>query len=308
MRTTDPNFELLDTAWQDVLGEGPWWSASSQRLWWVDILGRRVHRSDIDGRDQASWTTDEDVGFAIPCDDGRVVLGVRSGLAWLDPGDGHLVPGPRVDAQRGDHRINDGKTDRRGRLWFGTMHDLESDPTSAFYRCDDRGVARVLNGITTSNGLGWSPDNRTLYYTDSMTRSIVAYSYDLDDGVLTGGRTFTTDPKAYVPDGLTVDTGGCVWGAKWGGGKVVRYTPEGHPDLELRLPVTRPTSCMFVGDDLRTLAVTSAQPAEPDQVSREELAGRVFLIDVAAQGIAEHPAKLPERLPATSPETEEQTP
>lgn len=290
MLASDPPVEVLGVPDAAVLGEGPWWDAANRRLWWVDILGRKVHRSNLGGQNHTAWTTDEHVGFAVPCVDGATVLGLRSGLARLDPISGRTTRGPAVDAQRSDHRINDGKTDRRGRLWFGTMHDEETDPTSALYRSDERGLMRILGRVTTSNGLGWSPDDRVMYYTDSMTRSIVAYEFRPDEGAIGAGRVFATDPDSYVPDGLTVDTDGCVWSAKWNGGKVIRYAPSGRIDREIRLPVTRPTSCMFVDDDLRTLAVTSAKPASAVRARDHDLAGRVLLVDVGAQGIVEHPA------------------
>ena len=146
------------------------------------------------------------------------------------------------------------------------------------------GAQARLDGVTVSNGLGWSPDSRLMYYADSPTQTIRVFDYDSATGNIHNGRVFTTDSGASEPDGLTVDSDGCVWSAKWQGSKVIRYTPDGRIDREIEVPVSRPTSCMFVGSDLRTLAITSALPDEP---GAEPLAGAVFLVDVGVQGLPE---------------------
>jgi L-arabinonolactonase len=291
MIVRDATFELMPTSSRDVLGEGPWWSVATEQLFWVDIRGHRVRRAGLNGENEREWATPSDVGFAVPDTSGNLLLGLRDGLHRLDPGTGRIVPEIAIEGLDQHHRINDGKTDRTGRVWFGSMHDAETDATSHFFRYDTSGVCTVLDGITTSNGLGWSPDNTILYHTDSMTRRITAYPFDAESGHIGTGRVFAEDPDGYVPDGLTVDADGFVWGAKWDGGKVVRYAPDGRAVLELDLPVSRPTSCMFVGSDLRTLAVTSAlSPRDDDRAA--SLAGSVFLLDVGVQGLPEQPASV----------------
>lgn len=295
----EARFDLLPLPARDVLGEGPWWSVGQQCLFRVDILGRRVHRTGLDGDRAESWASPEEVGFVVPNEAGDLLIGLRDGLRWLDPESGETTPDTPVEAERGEYRINDGKTDRRGRVWFGTMHKGETEGHASLYRYDSHGLGAVIRGITTSNGLGWSPDDTVMYHTDSISRRIMAYDFDADSAELRGGRLFAEDPAGYVPDGLTVDSEGCVWGAKWDGGKVVRYAPDGRVDRELTLPVSRPTSCMFVGPDLRTLAVTSARPA-PAEGAREELAGSVFLVETGAQGLPERPTIMPSRGPESS--------
>jgi sugar lactone lactonase YvrE len=166
------------------------------------------------------------------------------------------------------------------------MHLAETEPTSHLYRADAAGVERVRDGITTSNGLGWSPDNTRMYYTDSIAHRIEVFEFDPASGVLSNPQVFAEDPAAWVPDGLTVDAEGCVWGAKWNGGRVLRYDPAGRVILDLRFPARRMTSCMFAGPRLDTLVVTSATGPESD----EPLAGRVFLLDPGVSGLAETPA------------------
>ena len=276
-------FELLDTD-RDALGEGPWWSVTEQRLYWVDILGHRVRSADLDATTVREWSTPSEVGFVVPDEENHLVMGLKSGLARLDPATGTITNGPTVET-RADHRINDGKTDRAGRVWFGTMHMPETDPTSRLYRADAAGLTAQLDHITTSNGLGWSPDNTVMYYTDSIARRIQAFDFDAATGTITNPRVFAEDPPEYVPDGLTVDADGCVWAAKWNGHRVLRYAPDGCVLADYRFPVARMTSCMFAGPGLRTLVVTSAVGPAGD----EPLAGRVFLLDPGVAGLAETP-------------------
>lgn len=281
-------FDLLPVDTLDQLGEGPWWSVEEQRLLWVDILGRAIRSSDLDGADAKSWHVPQDVGFALPAQDGTLLTGQRDGLFWFDRDSGDLELACPVESDLAGNRINDGKTDRAGRVWFGTMHDAQTEAAASLYCVDSGGLSRRASSITTSNGLGWSPDNRVMYYTDSLARCIFSYEFDLASGELGARTVFARDPAGYVPDGLTVDSEGFVWAAKWDGGRVVRYAPDGRVDRELLLRVSRPTSCMFVGSSLDTLAVTSAQPAS-GRHGDEPLAGSVFLLDPRVTGLAEQP-------------------
>lgn len=281
---TFPTFELLDVETRDSLGEGPWWSAEDQYLYWVDIVGRRVRGARLDGSEELEISTPSEVGFVIPGANDSLLLGLRDGLHRREAATGRidLLVDPGHDPAR--QRINDGKTDRSGNLWFGTMHDGESEPISALYMLSNGKLRTRESGIITSNGLGWSPDDTAMYYTDSLTRRITKYDFEPTCGEISNPRPFADDASSCVPDGLTVDADGFVWGAKWDGGCVVRYSPDGEVVQTLRLPVSRPTSCMFVGHDLRTLAITSAQPARRLD---EPLAGSVFLLDVGVAGLAE---------------------
>ena len=298
-------YEILPTNRRDRLGEAPWWSVEDQMLLWVDILGQTVRSSGLDGDRIQEWVTPSEVGFCVPTGTGMLLTGLRDGLYWLDPADGSVSREVFVESDLKGNRINDGKTDRQGRVWFGSMNDAETHATGALYRFDQRGVHLVVGNVTTSNGIGWSPDSTVMYHTDSIARSILAYDFDAVSGEISNGRLFAQDPAGYVPDGLTVDAEGCVWAAKWDGGRVMRYTPAGDVDLELFLPVSRPTSCCFVGPDLRTLAVTSAMPSATS--ADEELAGSVFLLDTAAQGIPEQYAAVRRQSGQTMPNTHSPT-
>ena len=163
-----PNFELLAVEGRDELGEGPWWDAAAGLLWWVDIPSRRIRRATLDGIESPALATPSDVGFAVPDSAGGVIAGLATGLARQSQGSDTWAPLWSADHDPALLRLNDGKTDRRGGLWFGSMHRDETEAVGALFRLTEGGVVIVLDGITTSNGLGWSPDERTFYYTDSI--------------------------------------------------------------------------------------------------------------------------------------------
>ena len=275
----------------DELGEGPWWDVDRQVLWRVDIEGRKVHRWSPETGEQASWETPERVGCFVPGASGRGgIAALSSALAWIEfdaPKDHELmwlldtyVPGEGI-------RFNDGKCDRYGRLWVGTMVEGDGVPrdSGALYSYQGEVPMRVdVTGVNISNGLGWSPDERAFYYTDSGAQTI--WVYDLhSDGALGDRRVFAKDDDCF-PDGLTVDSAGYVWSAKWNGSRVVRYAPDGRVDRTIELPVRRPTSVMFGGADLDVLYITSAWQGLRD---RGELDGHLFECSPGVKGLPETP-------------------
>jgi sugar lactone lactonase YvrE len=217
------------------------------------------------------------------------VLGLADGLHRLDMATGRLVKSGHGPDLAAELRLNDGKTDRRGRLWFGSIREDGRAPTAALYRCDERGLTVVVEGVTASNGIGWSPAGDRMYYVDSPTHTIMAYDFDAATGDVSTPTVFATDPHEYTPDGLAVDSEGFVWSAKWDGGRIVRYAPDGQSVLTLTFPVRRITSCMFAGPNLDVLAVTSARSRDDDAHGRD-LAGSVFLVPVTVAGLPERPA------------------
>jgi L-arabinonolactonase len=262
-----------------LLGESPWWDGV--RLSWVDILGRTLNILDLASGESAIHPTPGTPGFAIPEQGGGWAVGLGDGLYSFSPEQSEWRQTWTAPHDPTTHRMNDAKTDSWGRLWMGSMTYEEREPVGALYRSDAGHVEEVLAGIITSNGLGWSPDDRTFYFTDSIARLIWSFDVDPESVVLKNRRVFAQDPSGYVPDGLAVDDEGCVWSCKWDGGRIVRYSPEGCVLRELAVPVARPTSCAFVGGDRSTLAVTTALPPE---ARRAELDGAVLLYDVGVSG------------------------
>jgi len=270
---------------EDELGEGPWWSVADQSLWRVDILSRAVHRWSPATGEQSSWDVGDDVGFAVPAVDGSVVAGLRSGLFRIDLDTGARVRLTDYPAS-GPGRFNDGKTDRRGRVWAGTIVDDHARPDGCFGRLDDRRFTVVLDGVTISNGLGWSPDNATMYFTDSAAATIWAFDFDAESGAMSNRRVFATD-DGCAPDGLTVDAEGGVWSAKWDGARIVRYDADGAVSDVIAAPVSRPTSCMFGGPDLDVLYVTSARAGLSTEECAATPAGAVLAVEPGVRGLGE---------------------
>ncbi|MGX1546697.1 SMP-30/gluconolactonase/LRE family protein [Streptomyces adustus] len=261
-----------------TLGEGPTWDAATGRLIWLDILGSRIHTYDPASGRRTVRTTPQHVGAVKPRAAGGLVLNLRDGVALLDP-DGTLgwlhhdpVPG---------RRANDAAVAPDGSLWVGTMRYDEAAGGGTLSRiAGDGTIETVLDDVTVSNGTGWSPDGRLMYYVDSPTRRIDVF--DHDGGRITNRRTLAEiEAGAGFPDGLTVDADGCVWVALWDGGAVRRYTPSGALDRVITLPTPRITACAFGGPDLRDLYVTTARTGLS---APSALAGCLLVIPEAGQG------------------------
>lgn len=269
-------------------GEGPCWDEQAGVLWWVDILGGAVHRFDpATGVDQRI-EVGQPVGAAVGRAGGGLVLAVEHGFAFLN--EGTVKPLVTVIDDPGV-RFNDGKADPVGRFLAGTMAYDETPGAGRLFRLEPSGaVAPVLDGLTISNGLAWTPDARTLYFIDSPTQQVRAYSYDPDTGVATDPRVVVDIPRADgLPDGMTIDADGCLWVALYGGGAVRRYTPDGRCDRTVTLPVSQVTSCAFGGPELRHLYITtSPHGLDPAQRSAQPHAGAVFWYDAGVSGLPAH--------------------
>jgi sugar lactone lactonase YvrE len=243
------------------LGEGPRWEASTGRLLWVDIEGRTIHVWDSrSGEDRclpvwarvgcASWTDGDDV----------VLAGLADRLALLDLRDGSLESLVEIP-HAGHMRLNDGVCDARGRFWFGSMALDEAPGLAGLYRYAGGSLVRVVDDVSLSNGIGWSPDGTLMYYVDSPTQRIDVFDYDVGSGNVTGRRPFVeVAPDGGTPDGLAVDDEGCVWLALWGGRAVHRYAPDGALADVVDVPADHVTACCFGGEDRRSLFITTAAP------------------------------------------------
>jgi sugar lactone lactonase YvrE len=275
-----------------LLGESPLWSPAEQALYWVDIKEPRLFRHDFaTGRTRITPLTDAVGAIALSCG-GGLIAAARSGFAYIDA-DGMLSPAfCTPEADRPGNRFNDGKCDRAGRFWAASMHDGETDPSGSLYRLGgDHRCERAEDGFVIGNGLGWSPDNRVFYFTDSVARRIYAYDFDIGTGAIAGKRVFAAIPDdSGFPDGLCVDAEGHVWSAHWDGWRVTRYAPDGRIVETLGVPVPRPTSCAFGGADLATLYVTSARVNLGEaELARSPLSGSVLALRPGARGLPEAP-------------------
>jgi sugar lactone lactonase YvrE len=277
---------VASTTEQTVLGEGARWDARRAELLRVDIVAGRVFRDRIsdDGGliPVAIYEVPGTVGAIAPIDDEGWLIAANRGVAHLAP-DGSV----RVIADIAPEgaRMNDAACDPQGRFWAGTKSDRAGE--AALYRLERDGrVDLMLDRLTTSNGLGWSPDGGTMYLADSRPRLIHAFDFDGDAGTISSGRVLAAlDAEVGAPDGLTVDADGDLWVAIWGGGRVHRYSPAGVLLGVLNVPAMQSTSCAFGGRGLHRLYVTSATEDWTDEQRRADpRAGLVYRFDVDATG------------------------
>lgn len=274
------------------LGEGPTWLPAERKLALVDILAPAIVIADPRDGSFQSHPMPELVGAVVPRRRGGFVAAMQTGLKAVDLDTGTVTTIAAPEATKPGNRFNDGKCDRRGRFWAGTLAIDTTPGHGSLYRLDPDGRCTcVESGFHVSNGLGWSPDDRTFYFTDSGARRIYAYDFDIETGTLANRRTFVDVPEgAGVPDGLAVDAEGFVWSAHWDGWCITRYDPQGRVDRVINLPVPRPTSCAFGGPDLTTLYVTSARiRLSVQQLAEAPLSGSVFAIQTGVKGLPEVP-------------------
>jgi sugar lactone lactonase YvrE len=276
------------------LGESPVWSAAENVVYWIDIRGRKLHRTDP----EAGATT----SFDLPSRPGMIALRKRGGLIAVledgvyacDPVNGTLERLVALEADRPENRANDGKCDKAGRLWVGTMNIAdEMNPTGALYRIDpDLTVAKVKSEVAIPNGLAWSPDDSTMYWTDTTMDVVWRYGFDAESG-----EQRTEEPFLHYDfrktggiDGAAMDTEGGYWPAVYGGSKVMRILPDGTVGHEIALPVSQPTMPAFGGPDMTTLFVTSAyQNMRDEKRQAEPLAGALLAVETDFRGHPVHP-------------------
>ncbi|WP_137893364.1 SMP-30/gluconolactonase/LRE family protein [Ramlibacter sp. 2FC] len=280
---------------RDRVGESPVWDARAQALYWVDIEGRHIRRWDRLRNETLSWDLPQRVGCIALAEDGGLVAAMESGIFAVTLGAppqaevrllaelAHPAPGMR---------FNDGRCDARGRLWVGSMvMDMSlAVPLGGLYCLDARGLTGPhVEGLVTPNGLGFSPDGRTLYLSDShpTVQKIWAFDFDAETGRLSGRRLFVDmAPLPGRPDGAAVDAQGHYWICANDAGLVHRFDPEGRLVESLAVPVSKPSMCAFGGPDLRTLFVTSIQPT-PVPPGERAVSGAVLALQPGAPGLSE---------------------
>jgi sugar lactone lactonase YvrE len=274
-----------------LLGEGTYWDPQAKVLWWIDIYSKAIHRYDPARGGNETWTAPEYLGCLAVRKRGGLVLTMTSGFYFADPEAGkyELIVDPEAELET--TRFNDGKTDREGRFWSGSMFEAADQPpqkNAALYRLDpDLSCHRMVEGIGCSNGLAWSPDSRTMYYTDSHTSLVWAWDFDPPSAKIENRRVFVD--LAWmdgIVDGATVDADGCYWLTVPFKGKVMRYDPAGKLMQTIEMPIDLPTCCEFGGNDLDILYVTSATlRRSPEELKDQPLAGGLFAMDVGVKGL-----------------------
>lgn len=273
-------------------GETPTWSEAEQKLYWIDIEEPALHRFDpASGKDE-HWRMPSEIGAFALARDGRILAALRTGLMLIDleRGSSELLADPPYDPLT--HRFNDGKCDPQGRFWIGTMFKpldgrkpgKDTPPTQLFVY-DGVELRPTAASAVIANGLAWSPDGGTLYFSDSHAQRIDCFDFDGGDGRIACRREFAK-LSTGVPDGAAVDIEGCYWTANYGGSRLIRFLPDGRVEREVMLPVSRPTMCAFGGAELNRLFVTSARSGLSEGEQAKELhAGGLFLVEPPCPGV-----------------------
>jgi len=273
---------------QDSIGEGPLWNVPEQAIYWLDITGKKLHRYYVDSKKYETFDMEKRIGVIAFRKQGGLILGAEDSFYFWDANRQVMKFISHPEIGKTEARFNDGKVDRKGRFWAGTM--TAEGATSALYRVDpDLSVHQMVSGVTISNGIGWSPDNKTMYFADLNRHVIHTFDFDLQSGAISHKRDFVKLDESFgVPDGLTVDTEGYVWFAVYDGWKVMRYSPDGNVAGEINMPVSRPSSCMFGGKDLTDLYITTISEGLSDQEKAQQpLAGDLFVVHAAGKGLPE---------------------
>lgn len=283
--TRTPDWRIVTDS-RDKLGESPQWSSATGELFWIDFFGPTIRRLSPDAT-RADWRLPNvtSIGSIVLCRDGRLLVGLDSGISVFDPADGSLTPFADPNDGREQILYNDAKVDRHGNYWIGSCDAAETAPRGILYVLNRGGKWRVGDsGFAVCNGPSFSPAGNVLYFSDSMGRQTLAYDLDPATGTLSRRRVFQTYSEADgFPDGLCVDAQGFLWVAMYEGGKILRLSPDGERVATLSLPVRVTASCCLGGPDLRTLFVTTGKASDGSDAD----GGAVFATEVDVPGLPE---------------------
>lgn len=284
---------LLDA--KSILGEGPHWNEAQGKLYWVDIQGQSFGRFDAASGRNEQFPIGKTVG-AVVCDagDGEVVwLSTRDGFERYDCRTGELRGIADPEADKPANRFNDGKCDSTGRFWAGTMEDVEQHVAGSLYVLDtDLSCRKAHGNVGVSNGIAWNADETEMYYVDSMKGTVTAFRYDAASGGLDSPRIIIDfRDEQGLPDGMTIDAEGMLWIAHWGGWQVSRWDPRTGEKLDaVYVPAAKTTSCIFGGDALDIMYITTASIGfTPQQLEEQPHAGGIFAYRPGVKGTPTHP-------------------
>lgn len=281
--------ELIDILKvENELGEGIIWDAESGSAWWTDIENCLIYRYQLKSKQLQSWPTPERLAcFALVSGENYLIAGFESGFAYFEPESGYIDWLHKIEKDKPDTRLNDGRADRQGRFWSGSMVENNANDVGTLYCLDNSlNCIETISGLSISNALCWSPDSTYLYHADTPTNKINRYDFNNHTAELSNPAVFAQTDSDIFPDGSTVDADGYVWNAQWGGSRVVRYTPNGEIDLIVPTPATQPSCAAFGGSELNILFVTSAkQGLDQQQLQKDSEAGNIFIYQTDVTGI-----------------------
>ncbi|HEX8955367.1 MAG TPA: SMP-30/gluconolactonase/LRE family protein [Burkholderiaceae bacterium] len=277
-----------------LLGECPLWHTEQQTLYWVDIPGKAVHSLHPAKNRFRTWPMATEPGAIALCKEG-ILVALRSGLAMLNVDSGELTALSDAPYDTAKLRYNDGRVDAAGRFWVGSIFEPRDRPGATLYSIAHGKLIDHEQPATVSNGLAFSPDNRTLYRSDTTSHTVFAYDYDLEQGKLGARRILRefsqTRDDTYIgrPDGGAVDSEGAYWCAMMEGGRLLRLSPEGEILREIMLPARCPTMLCFGGPDLRTLYITTSRNGRPDaELKQYPMSGCLLTMEIDVAGLPEH--------------------
>jgi len=262
-----------------MVGEGPVWDVAEQKLYYIDILTKKVFRWDPESGDHQTWDVPDIIGSMALRQSGGAVLALGTGVHTLDFASGAVEPLALLDPPQPEVQLADGKVDRRGRFVFGTSHRTMKEPLGGLYSLDAGKLTQIDDDIHLGNGPCWSPDDKVLYHADSLRHLIYAYDYDIETGAASNRRAFFDVSKwGPIPDGATVDADGNLWSAICEGGVILCISPAGELLREIPFPTHIPASVMFFGPKLDRLFVPTIDPSFLGRESAPD-DGACFVID-----------------------------
>lgn len=274
---------------KDLLGEGPVWSASEQMVYWLDIMQNKIHRFRLKDQFFATQTYSERITAIAPTNQKEWIGLTAKEIILFNPHNPNIEKIAAVESDMPFNRFNDGKADPQGRFWAGTMNEKEMDRAEgSLYRIDHEfRIKKMASGIPLCNGMGWSPDSKTMYLNQTFKYEITAYNFDPKHGEISCPRVFAKlDRKWGGPDGLAVDAKGNVWCAQYGAAHVLGFSPEGELIQTIKLPVPNVTSCTFGGDNFEVLFITTArQEMQKHDLLQAPLSGSLFSCCPGVKGL-----------------------
>ena len=290
--------ELLDEC-NNSLGEGITFSSTDNYLYWLDIGNKsKLYKLDLSSNKKEIFELPEIVTATSIKSQDELILATNNGLKLFNTSNAKFESVVTIEDEQTLTRSNDGASDAYGRFWFGTMQNNFDnngngipikDNIGKLYKVDiNKKISIIEEGLGIPNTFVWSPDNNIFYFSDTLKGTILSYNFELENGELSNKKELASFNRGH-PDGSTIDTDGCIWNCRWGGSCIVRFTPNGQVDQIIEMPVENITNCIFGGQDMKTLFVTTASN---EGKNKNELDGSLFSINLNYQGIEDNKSKL----------------
>ena len=271
---------------KSILGEGPFYKEDEDSLYWTDIKDKRIYKYDLKSKEVEYFQFSKAIGSFVFTSDNKILASTNDGFEYLNLKTSKIIPLLDPEKDLPDNRFNDGKCDKNGRYFAGSMDNNENKITGSLYCLDKNSCEKKEKDLFISNGLGWNKNSTKFYLTDSPKRVIYVYDYDLKTSTMTNKKIFATIKEIDgYPDGLCLDEEDHIWSAHWAGSKITRYKPDGTIDKIIDLPVPNVTSCCFGADDFKTLFITSAQKGlNSEELKNAPLSGCTFILKTEIKG------------------------